>query len=352
MLADWRVIGVLQYFAVSYLIVGMVESLASPAAAAAAPAAALGINDGAAAAAPPPPLPPAETYAPLSASSLSASLWRDVGRYWQQWAAMSAVAALYLGLRNWLPLPDGCPTGYIGPGGISDGGAHRACTGGAARVIDVALFGERHMYHSMRGGVPQSSATCADVYDCVVYDPESSLGWLTASLLTFLGLQAGRVVVHYRALLAGAREPAARRTAVAAHVSRWLLWGVPLALLGGALAGFSQDGGWIPSNKNMWSPSFILIIAGLDFCLLAALFLLVDVAQLWAGAPFVYAGMNSIAVYFLSESFDSVFPFRVTTSSDGDFASHSARLFSNILAVLCWLAVARWMYTRKIFINL
>jgi heparan-alpha-glucosaminide N-acetyltransferase len=97
---------------------------------------------------------------------------------------------------------------------------------------------------------------------------------------------------------------------------------------------------------------FILIIAGLDFCLLAALFLLVDVAQLWAGAPFVYAGMNSIVVYFLSESFDSVFPFRVTASSDGDFASHAAQLFSNILAVLCWLAVARWLYLRKIFINL
>lgn len=45
-------------------------------------------------------------------------------------------------------------------------------------------------------------------------------------------------------------------------------------------------------SKNLWSPSFVFVIAGLDYLCLAALYWIVDIAKLWSGAPFVYAGAS------------------------------------------------------------
>lgn len=36
--------------------------------------------------------------------------------------------------------------GYLGPGGIQDGGLYENCTGGAAAYIDRLIFGPNHMY--------------------------------------------------------------------------------------------------------------------------------------------------------------------------------------------------------------
>ena len=37
-------------------------------------------------------------------------------------------------------------SGYIGPGGLHDGGKHYNCTGGAAQYIDVLVLGKNHIY--------------------------------------------------------------------------------------------------------------------------------------------------------------------------------------------------------------
>ena len=111
-----------------------------------------------------------------------------------------------------------------------------------------------------------------------------------------------------------------------------------------------QDGGAVPINKNLWSPSFILVIGGIDCCALAALFLLVDVAKLWNGAPFIYAGMNSIVIYFLSETFDDYFPIRVALNPEA--GTHAGRLFSNVLGVCMFMCLARWLFLKKIFVNI
>ena len=138
---------------------------------------------------------------------------------------------------------EGCPTGYLGAGGLADNGAHlgKGCTGGAHRAVDVAIFGEAHMYHGVDGsGNPISRATCSgevqagdtvtplartfqylyalpcptllltlDAYQCDVYDPEGALGWISAAWQTWLGLQAGRVFVHHRKLVTQAASAAA-----------------------------------------------------------------------------------------------------------------------------------------------
>ena len=36
--------------------------------------------------------------------------------------------------------------GYLGPGGLHDDSNYTNCTGGAARVIDAAIFGNSHLY--------------------------------------------------------------------------------------------------------------------------------------------------------------------------------------------------------------
>jgi len=62
---------------------------------------------------------------------------------------------------------------------------------------------------------------------------------------------------------------------------------------------------WIflmPSNKNLWSSTFVLITAGLANILLSGFFYLIDIRKStsWTG-PFVFYGMNSILVYILAE---------------------------------------------------
>ena len=56
--------------------------------------------------------------------------------------------------------------GYIGPGGLQKGAQFRNCTGGAARMVDVAIFGNDHIYQR-----PTPSA----IYDTsVAFDPEGT----------------------------------------------------------------------------------------------------------------------------------------------------------------------------------
>ena len=139
-------------------------------------------------------------------------------------------------------------------------------------------------------GALTSSATCAGAYHCDIFDPEGALGWISAAWMTWLGLQAGRVF-----LLARGRPPPERDALRVPMITRWVLWGTVLGLLGGSLAGFSENGGVIPLNKNLWSPSFVLALAGVSFGALAVFFVTIDVFHCWSGAPFRYPGMNSVS---------------------------------------------------------
>jgi len=325
---EWRVIGVLQYFAAASLVVGLLEAFLHP-------------DSGAESAESPP-------SAALPAT-LADALRLEVVRYAWQWAVMGVLALVYLLVQFFLPLSGGCPTGYIGAGGLADGGAYLGlgCTGGAHRAVDLMLFGERHIYHDVDKGVPVSSATCSEVYRCDVYDPEGALGMLSAAWMAFLGLQAGRVFTTFAQLRFG---PGGVKGTLRPFALRWLSWAALLCLLGGALCGFSKEDGLIPVNKNLWSPSFVLILAGFANANLAVLYAVVDVYEAWDGAPFLHAGMNSILVYAGSESFERVFPFTATIT--GDVSGHAEHLASNIAGVCAWLLVARWLYVKGMFVVL
>ena len=96
----------------------------------------------------------------------------------------------------------GCPTGYLGPGGLADHGKYQNCTGGSARYIDILVFGRDHIYQH---------PSAKYIYETLEpFDPEGLLGTLSASFTVFLGVQCG-----YTLLIFQEWKP---------RVKRWLLW--------------------------------------------------------------------------------------------------------------------------------
>ena len=127
-----------------------------------------------------------------------------------------------------------------------------------------------------------------------------------------------------------------------------MIWGILCGTIGTILCNAEKNGlflfdsfsgGLIPLNKNLWSLSFILCMAGLAFILLTICYYLIDRLNVWAGWPFIYVGMNSIAIYTIHEIFSEFFP--ASFKNDG---THEMILISNIIGVSFWLTIAYLMH--------
>lgn len=248
----------------------------------------------------------------------------DILLYWPAWLCVLLLEIVWLALTFALPVP-GCPTGYLGPGGIGDMGLFANCTGGAAGFIDRWLLGVNHIYQT-----PSSRVIYATH---MPYDPEGVLGSINSVLIAFLGLQAGKIILHYRDF----------HTSI---ISRFLIWGLALGIISAVLTQCSTDHGFIPVNKNLWSLSYVTTLACFAYVLLVFVYYTVDVRRWWSGAPFYYPGMNSILVYVGHEVFQAYFPFRwrmVNTQS------HTEHLTQNLVATSCWVFISYVLYRKKIF---
>ncbi|XP_023188882.1 heparan-alpha-glucosaminide N-acetyltransferase [Xiphophorus maculatus] len=248
----------------------------------------------------------------------------DIILYWPAWLCVLLLEILWLCLTFFLPVP-GCPTGYLGPGGIGDMGLHANCTGGAAGYIDRRLLGEQHIYQS-----PSSRVIYATK---MPFDPEGVLGSINSVLMAFLGLQAGKILLHYRDV----------PTSV---ISRFLIWGLLLGAISAVLTECSTDKGFIPVNKNLWSLSYVTTLACFAFVLLVLVYYTIDVKKWWSGAPFYYTGMNSILVYVGHEVFEDYFPFRWRMANS---QSHAEHLIQNVLATSLWVVISYILYRKRIF---
>ena len=114
------------------------------------------------------------------------------------------------------------------------------------------------------------------------WDPEGIVSTLPAIATTLLGIMAGHLLRLRRTL--------AERTT-------WLFLAGNLLLGAGAICNF-----WLPINKKLWTTSFTLFMAGLDFAMFAMLLWLVDgLGRKRAVKPLVILGMNAITVYLASE---------------------------------------------------
>lgn len=60
--------------------------------------------------------------------------------------------------------------------------------------------------------------------------------------------------------------------------------------LGTLLCGASQNEGWMPLNKNLWSFSFVCVMGGTGMLALALYYFIIDVKGWWNGSPFRFVG--------------------------------------------------------------
>nr|CAB3252729.1 heparan-alpha-glucosaminide N-acetyltransferase-like [Phallusia mammillata] len=260
--------------------------------------------------------------------------FRDIIPYWPQWLIVALFQLLWFLLTFLLPVP-GCPTGYLGPGGLANGGKYinNTCVGGAAGHIDRWLFGEKHMY-----GHP----TCLPIYypylengQKVPFDPEGVLGSINGCIIVFLGSQVGKIFLYYK-------TPKDR-------CIRWIIWAVGLATITLILTKASANHGWIPVNKNLWTPTFLTALSSMAFFLIMAFYLVVDVWKWLSGSPLDFVGMNSILLYVGHETFQSYVPFSWGLT---EFSTHGEWLFMNLFGVTLWVLIAYWCFRQKFFLKI
>ncbi|CAF2512996.1 unnamed protein product [Rotaria sp. Silwood2] len=228
--------------------------------------------------------------------------------FWPQWLIILLITLLWL-LITFIPKFDNCPRGYLGPGGKHEYGKYQNCTG-VAGYVDRLILRPSHM---------DNSPTCL-------------LGTLTGTLLCYLGVQAGHSFAH-----------STRTRRVCAH---WLISGLICGSIGLLLSKGGHTDSWIPINKNLWSLSFILVLAGLAFVILTIFYLLIDVNKCFTGEPFLWLGMNSIVIYVGHEICSKSFPIQFQVEE----TTHAQLLAMHLYGVFFWTIVAGFMYRKKIFI--
>jgi predicted acyltransferase len=172
-----------------------------------------------------------------------------------RWTAKSmawlsaAILVLYFVLLKFVPVP-GYGAGVLEP------------VGNWGNYIDRLIM-DGHMQHKM-------------------YEGKSLLGSFPALVTMLMGLLAG---LHLR-------------SAKSAHekIADLYLYG-SVCLAAGTLWSF-----WIPISQGLWSSSLVLFMGGIALLFLATCYYLVDVKKsAWWTAPFVVFGVNSIAVWVLSQ---------------------------------------------------
>ncbi len=129
-----------------------------------------------------------------------------------------------------------------------------------------------------------------------------------------------------------------------------------LALAGLVLASL----GWawdlqFPVIKKIWTSSFVLVACGYSLLLLAFFHLVIETLgwRFWAW-PFVWIGMNPITIYMLENMVDIG---RIAKRLvGGELNSHYFGIYGpvvvNAVGLLIMIAVARFLYVRKIFLRL
>lgn len=178
------------------------------------------------------------------------------------------------------------------------------------------------------------------------WDPEGIVSTLPAIATVLLGVMAGHILRIERSL--------SQRAA-------WLFAAGVLLLAAGQVCNI-----WLPINKKLWTSSFSLFMAGLDFVIFAGMVWLVDVRGYKRFAkPLVIMGMNAITVYMVSELLDQVFN-SIHVTSGGQAATlhawlgslfgavaspYNASLLFAIVYTLLMYLVAYVMYRRGWFVR-
>jgi predicted acyltransferase len=146
------------------------------------------------------------------------------------------------------------------------------------------------------------------------WDPEGIVSTIPAIATALLGIMAGHILRLKRTL---------------AERAAWLFLAGNLLIAAGLIGNH-----WLPINKKLWTSSFSLFMAGLDFVIFAMFLWLVD-GQGYKRVvkPLVIMGMNAIVVYLASEFVDEAFGW-IHWSSQGRGITLHQWLFNNLFAPL------------------
>jgi predicted acyltransferase len=186
------------------------------------------------------------------------------------------------------------------------------------------------------------------------WDPEGVLSTFPAIATALLGLLTGE-------WLRTGRKPQAKAVG---FVGGGLLLFVLAILWGGAAPDWLR----FPINKNLWSPSFVLLTAGLGAALFGLTWWVVDVRGPRGGIhPFVTYGKNAIAVYVGSEVLSGLWGTIRWAGANGTVLTLQERIHAILFAswlppmlaafafafanVVLWWAVAWWMDRRRIYLK-
>ncbi len=178
------------------------------------------------------------------------------------------------------------------------------------------------------------------------WDPEGVLSSFTAVVTGIIGMLTGHLLLS-------------NKTA-----ERKIIW-----LFFAGFISFAIANGWhwfFPINKNLWTSSFVLYMAGLDCMILAALYFLVDMlgVKKWAMFAKVF-GSNAIAAYLVSEFIYDIVYFKVggvhgTSLNDliiravipcGLSLEMISLIWALLYVVLCFIPVYI-LYKKKIFLKI
>jgi predicted acyltransferase len=147
----------------------------------------------------------------------------------------------------------------------------------------------------------------------LTWDPEGLISTIPAVATTMFGALTGHWI--------GSDRAPGEKTA-------WMFGAGWVLLLLGLVVGIR-----LPINKNIWTSSFSLFMAGMAVACLAVFYWLIDVKgyRRWA-KPFVIFGMNAITAYVLSEVLDTSWRFIRLTQPNGSNISLRTFIFRHIYA--------------------
>jgi predicted acyltransferase len=112
----------------------------------------------------------------------------------------------------------------------------------------------------------------------------------------------------------------------------------------------------VPIGKPLWTPSFVLVTAGISDLLTAAAYRLVDrgPGRRWA-RPLVTLGSNALVLYaasvllfaFLLKPWQAALVQPLAAAGGATFA---ALAYATATVLVAW-ALAEWLYWRRVFVK-
>jgi len=180
------------------------------------------------------------------------------------------------------------------------------------------------------------------------FDPEGILSTVPAIATTLLGVLTGHWLRSDRS-----RE----------EKTDWMFVAGNFLLLLGAILDM-----WLPINKNLWTSSYTIFMAGWANVCLAMFYWLIDVKgyKKWA-TPFVIYGMNAITVFVLSGLVGRIMGLIQWTTAEGNTTDLKSSIYNNVFApiaspmnaslmfAICFIAVMYlvvwFMWKKKWFLK-